>query len=371
MGQTVIPWGSPQAVKRWGTTLAVEVTSKSYFETRFIGTDQNKIIQRRTELESDAGDTVTFDLSVQLRNDVTYGDARLEGNEEHLKFYQDEVKIDQVRKAVSAGGAMTRQRTVHNLRQTAKDRSSDYWGQFFDECMFIYLSGARGINKDYVVKPGWQGMAKNPLQAPDDTHYALGGAATSKNTLTADDVMSRTVIEGINTKCSMLRAENPEASNMVPVTIDGGDNYVLLMSPYQSYALRTSTDIGNWLDVQKALTQQAGTKSNIFQGGLGRIGPTVLHEHQKVVRFDDYGAGQDVQAARALFMARQAGIVAYGQGNSAARFNWTEETKDYGNEPTVASGTIVGIKKSRFNDMDFGVISLDTAAYPPVQGSGA
>jgi len=146
MSQTVIPFGDPKAAKKWSAALAVDQVKKSYFERKFVGTDDNAIIQRKTELESDSGDRISFDLSVQLRGGYTEGDQRLEGKEENLRFYTDEVRIDQARHAVSAGGKMTRKRTVHNLRAVAKNRLSDYWSRFMDELMFIYLSGARGIN---------------------------------------------------------------------------------------------------------------------------------------------------------------------------------------------------------------------------------
>jgi hypothetical protein len=83
MSTTTIPFGDPKAVKRWSADLAVDVRKKSYFEQRFIGTSENSVIQRKTELESDAGDTISFDLSVHLRGKPTYGDNRVEGKEEN------------------------------------------------------------------------------------------------------------------------------------------------------------------------------------------------------------------------------------------------------------------------------------------------
>ncbi|MNY44124.1 hypothetical protein D3C86_1791230 [compost metagenome] len=47
------------------------------------------------------------------------------------------------------------------------------------------------------------------------------------------------------------------------------------------------------------------------------------------------------------------------------RWSWEEELKDFKNEPAVASGCIMGFKKTRFNDRDFGVLSIDTAAIDP------
>lgn len=363
MAQTVIAWGDPKAKKAWSTGLAVDQVKKAYFEKKFVGTDENSIIQRKTELESDSGDRVSFDLSVQLRGEATEGDARLEGKEENQKYYTDEVIIDQVRHAVSAGGAMTRKRTNLNLRGNARRLLSDYWARFNDEMMFIYLSGARGINKDFLFSLDWAGRAGNPLQAPDTGHLLYGGAATSKATLTANDKMTRAVIEKAQVKATMLQAQDPENANMVPVSIDGEEHYCIVMNPFQAHDLRTASG-SEWLDVQKAAAAAEGKNNPIFKGGLGMIKNVVLHEHRNSIRFSDYGAGGNVNAGRALFLGRQAGVVAYGT-SGGMRWDWKEETKDYGNEPTVASGAIFGFKKARFNGRDFGVLSIDTAATDP------
>lgn len=360
MATTNIPFGDPRAVKRWSADLAVDVRKKSYFEQRFIGTSENSVIQRKTELESDSGDTISFDLSVHLRGKPTYGDNRLEGKEENLRFYTDQVRIDQVRHSASAGGRMSRKRTVHNIRRLARDRLGDYFYKFLDEVLFIYLSGARGINKDFTEDENYQGFAGNPLEAPDPDHLLYGGSATSKASLTAADIMSPLVIERAMEKAAMMQAENPETANMVPVNIDGGEHYVCVMSEYQATDMRTAAG-GSWIDYQKAAAAAEGRNNPIFKGGLGMINNCVLHKHRNVIRFNDYGAGANVEAARALFMGRQAGVIAYGSSNGL-RFAWEETVKDYGNEPTIAAGFIAGVKKTRFNNKDFGVLSVDTAA---------
>lgn len=364
MGQTVIPFGDPKAQKKWSGKLFVESAKKSYFE-RFIGTSENSVIQRKTELESDAGDRISFDLSVQLRGSPTAGDARLKGNEEQLKFFTDEVIIDQLRKSVSAGGRMSRKRTAHNLRQVAKDRLSDYWSMYVDELLFMYLSGARGINEDFIEQdPNYTGHAGNPFRQPDSQHLLFGGDATSKATLTADDTMSRMVIERAAVKARMMRARDPKNANLLPITINGEKHYVALMSPFQEHDLRSEVGERGWLDVQKAAAAAEGKNNPIFKGGMGMINNVVLHSHESAIRFNDYGAGQNVLAARALFMGRQAAVIAYGTAGGL-RFTWQEEVDDYGNEPTVAAGTILGVSKTRFNKRDFGVVALDTAAKDP------
>lgn len=360
MATTTIPFGDPKAVKKWSPDLAVDVRKKSYFEQKFIGTSDNSVIQRKTELEADSGDTIKFDLSVHLRGKPTYGDNRVEGKEENLRFYQDEVKIDQVRHSVSAGGRMSRKRTVHNIRKIARDRLGDYFYRFTDELLFMYLSGARGVNQDFIEDASFTGFAGNPLQAPDQDHLLYGGAATSKASLTATDIMSPMVIERAAEKAQMMQAENPESANMVPVNIDGGEHYCVVMSEYQATDLRTAAG-GTWIDFQKAAAGAEGRNNPIFKGGLGMINNVVLHKHRNAIRFNDYGAGANIEAARALFMGRQAGVVAYGT-KAGMRFDWEEVMKDYNNEPAIAAGFIAGMKKTRFNNMDFGVLSIDTAA---------
>lgn len=363
MSTTVVAFGDPKAQKKWSANLAVDQRKKSYFENRFIGTSDNSVIQRKTEIESDAGDRISFDLCVQMRNKPTYGDARLEGKEESLKFYTDEVVIDQVRHAASAGGRMTRKRTAHDMRAIAKSRLGDYFARLMDELFFMYLSGSRGVNEDFIEGTAYTGFAGNAFQAPDSDHILFGGAATEKADMVAGDTMKKGVIERALNKAEMMQARNPETANMVPVMNGSDDQYVLLMSPDQAYDLRVS-DTSGWLEIQKAAAGAEGRNNPIFKGGLGMIGGAVLHKHRNVIRFNDYGTGGDVAAARALLLGRQAAVVAYGT-KGGLRYSWEETTKDYGNEPAVASGFIGGIKKTRFNGRDFGVISIDTAAKDP------
>ena len=363
MTKTVVAFGDPKAQKKWSGALFIDITKKSYFDKKFIGTSDEYAIQRLTDLESEAGDTITFDLSVQLRNRPTYGDNRLEGKEESLRFFSDQIKIDQMRHGVSAGGKMSRKRTAHNMRQVGKNRLSDYWAKFNDQMIFIYMSGARGINEDFIETTAWAGHAENPIEAPDADHILYGGDATSKITIDTADIMSRGVIERAQTKARMMSAKDPKNANMMPIMINGEAHYVCVMNPFQEHDLRNK-DQGGWLDIQKAAATAEGRSNPIFKGGLGMINNTVLHSHEWAIRFADYGAGADVAAGRALFMGRQGGVIAFGSAGGF-RYTWTEETKDHGNEPVVASGVIAGVKKTRFNNRDYGVISIDTASKDP------
>lgn len=360
MPATVIPWGDPKAVKKWQATLATQVHRNGYFTKRFIGKGENNIIEQKDDLTSDAGDRISFDLSVKLRQRPTSGDARVKGKEENLRFFTDEVIIDQQRHPVSAGGRMTRKRTVHDLRKVAKDRLAEYWQQYCDELMFVYLSGARGVNAEFIEPTDWTGHAGNAIQAPDASHILYAGAATAKNNIADTSVMAPELIERAATYAKMIRSKDQDATDMMPVDVEGEKHFVVVMSPYQALSLRTA-DSSKWIEYQKAAAAAEGRKNPIFRGGLGMIGNVVLHDHENVIRFSDYGSGVNLPAARALFLGRQAGVVAYGTPGGM-RFMWKEEMEDYDNEPTVVAGLIWGFKKTRFNGKDFGVIALDTYA---------
>jgi N4-gp56 family major capsid protein len=362
--QTVVGVNDPKAVRRWATSLATDTEKQSYW-SKFIGKGENNIVERKVELEDEAGDTIQFDLSMRLRGGMTLGDDRVEGSAESLTFYTDEVKIDQARKGASAAGRMSRKRTLHNLRRIARDRTSEYVAQWIDEGFFVYLSGdasLTAINQDAVFDKAFAG---NPIKAPDADHILYAGSATSKATIAASDKMNVAFLERVAVKPTMMNAVNPNVTRMSPVNVEGGKRFIVLMSPLQAYDMRVETGDLSWSKISQALATSEGRNSPIVKGGLGMISNLVLHEHESVRRYNDYGSGSNVPAARALLLGRQAGVVAYGSGGNGSRMSWVEKMTDADNQIEIYCGLIAGMKKTRFNDLDFGVCALDTASTNP------
>ena len=363
MAQTNIPVGSQLAVKIWSPRLATDVPTKSYWNRRFIGDSENSVIHQDSSLANAAGDKVQFDLSAKITGSPVTGDNVAEGQGKQLRFFSDEVLIDQARMPVDTGGKMTKKRTIHNLRTTARNRSSDYWATWIDQLIFMYLSGARGINADFHEPVGYAGHGGNAFTAPDSSHILYGGAATSKATITSSDKMTKALIERAETHAQMMTAIDPQSSEIVPVMVEGGDHYVVVMSPWQEHDLRVADTTG-WLDIQKAAAGAEGRNNPIFRGNLGMIKSVVLHKHRHVVRFSDYGSGTNLHASRALFMGRQAGVMAYGSSKKL-RYEWSEREWDHGNRVEILSGLVIGFKKATFNNRDFGICALDTYAANP------
>lgn len=370
MAQTIIGLNDAKAVKKYSGYLAVDVAKISYFNRKFMGSgpDTSQPIQVLTQLESDAGEQITYDLNLQLRMQPVEGDSVLEGLEEDLRFATSQVYIDQMRAGVNTGGRMTRKRTLHDLRAVARKRQAEWWSRMFDEQLFMYLSGARGINSEYITPTTYTGRANNAFAAPDTQHLLYGGNATLKSNVDANDKFDLSLLDRAVVKATMMGGGTQGIPQIQPVMIDGGEHYVALINPFQMYDLRTNSNTGQWLDIAKAAAAAEGRNSPIFKGAAGMYNNVVIHEHKNVIRFNDYGGGS-IAAARGLFLGSQAAVVAFGSPGTGLRFDWSEETRDNGNQVVITTSSIFGITKNRYTidgtAYDFGVIALDTAAADP------
>ena len=288
-----------------------------------------------------------------------------------LKFYTDSLYIDQLRGGVNTGGTMTRKRTIHNLRDIARKRQSEWWARLFDETLFMYLSGARGVNSDFIEDTSFTGYAGNSFVSPDSQHILFGGGATAYNSAAFDSSakMTTAMIDKAIARADTMGGGTSGVPALEPCKIDGEPHYVLVMHPWQEYDLRVATATGTWLDIQKAAAAAEGKNSPLFKGGLGMYNNVILHKHKGVVRFSNYGSGGTVAAGRALFLGRQAGVVAFGSPGTGLRFDWHEEMEDRGNQVVITTSSIFGVKKTAFSiggtSRDFGVIALDTACADP------
>jgi len=103
MAQSSYGVNAPEAVKLWSRKLMEEALKQTY-ASRFMGADSNSLIQIQDDATKSPGDRITTILRMQLTGAGTSGDATLEGNEEALATYTDNIYIDQLRHAVRSKG---------------------------------------------------------------------------------------------------------------------------------------------------------------------------------------------------------------------------------------------------------------------------
>jgi N4-gp56 family major capsid protein len=372
MARTIIGVNDAKAVKRYAGLLAYDTSQKSYWNQRFMarGAEAEVPVQILTDLESDAGEQIFYDLLAELRAAPIEGEDNLEGNEEQQRFYTDSIYIDQARTGVNTGGRMTRKRTLHNLREKARRQQSGWWARLMDEQLFMYGSGARGVNPNFLFPLGYTGRANNAFVTPDANHQLYGGDSgsgipTSFGTIDANDKMGLDVIDRAKTRAVVQGGGPTGVPVLQPCKIDGNEHFVCVMHTWQEDDLRKAVGTGGWLDIQKAAAAAEGRNSPLFKGGLGMYRGVVLHSHRNVIRFSNAGAGANIEAARALFLGAQAMVCAFGSPGTNLRFDWHEETDDRGDKVVITSGSIFGVKKVTFTTdvgaQDFGLFSLDTA----------
>lgn len=91
MPRTIVGLNDSKAVKRYSAFLAVDTAKIGYWSKKFMGYGETAStpVQMLSQLETDAGEQITFDLSLQMKMQPVEGDDTLEGQEDDLKFYTD------------------------------------------------------------------------------------------------------------------------------------------------------------------------------------------------------------------------------------------------------------------------------------------
>lgn len=336
------------AVKLWGKKLFQDALKKTYFD-RFMGKSSNSLVQLRDETSKGPGDRITIGLRMQLSGAGVQGDGTLEGNEESLTTYSDNVFIDQLRHAVRSAGKMSEQRVPFSVRDEAKAGLEDWWADRLDTWFFNQLAG-------YTAQTDTRYTGNQAATAPSTNRKLFAGSTATDVGQTSSDIFNLNLID----KC-VERAETVSPT-LRPIMVGGEKKFVMFLHPYQVYDLRTSTSSGQWLDIQKAaLAGGKDSGSPIYTGALGEYNGVVLHQASRVPQGVN-GSSAVTTTRRAIFCGAQAALMAYGQKDQSAEMSWVEELFDYQNQLGVSAGMIAGLKKTVFNSEDFGTITVSTYA---------
>lgn len=348
------------AVKLWAKGLMHEALSKTWV-SKFMGKTTNSLLYVKDDLKKSAGDKITYGLRMLLTGDGIAGDGTLEGNEEALTTYDDAIFIDQLRHAVRSGGKMSEQRVPFSVRNESRLGLADWWADRFDTWFFNQMCGytVQGDTKftgmNAVVDPGASAVA-------DTDHILYPDGQTSDQ-----DVESASASTGFNLNLIDYAVEKAETISPIirPIMINGESKYVIFLHPYQVTAMRTSTDTGQWLDIQKAALSGGKISGNpIYTGALGEYNNVIIHKALRVTQGVNSSTGAAISTVRrAVFCGAQAGCISFGrEGGTPQRMSWVEELFDYKNQLGVSAGAIGGLKKARFNSKDFGTIVIPTHA---------
>ena len=367
MAQTTFGVGHPLAVSVWSKDLAAEAIRRTFIG-KFIGQTEDSLIMEKVDLKKSAGDNITCGLNVQMQGDGVQGDATLEGNEEALQFYDDNLRIDQLRHATRVKGRMTEQRVPYNLRRVSRDRLADWWARRMDVSFFNQICGNTAVSDTKFT-------GNNAVIAPSTNRIIRAGNQSTDQALTTSDKFDLTYIDVARNYAETASIEASTGPMIRPISEDGNDYYVMFLHDDQVYDLRVNTTAGQWQDIQKAALMGGDVASNpIFTGALGIYNGVILHKAARVTQGVHSTAGTAVSnTRRAVLCGAQAAAIAFGSENGATKYTWVEEMFDYGNQFGVAAGAIWGLKKTKYipednsatNAEDFGTIVVSTYAARP------
>ena len=351
-------------------------------------------IVRVTDLTKGAGDEVEVDVFHQLNGLPTMGDRKLEGRGEALTSASMDLKINQGRHMVDAGGKMAQQRTKHNLQAAARGllSSDNYLGRLNDQKTLIHLAGARGslLRSDDIVPlqshNEFGDIMVNEVKAPTFDRHFYGGDATSLANLDSGDKFSLDVIERmsltINESNAMpiqpIRYKADSAAYAEPL-------YVAYVSPRMMYDFKqtnTAKDL-NML-IANAVNRSKGFNHPLFQGECYLWEGILIRTSRRYIEFaqgfgvDVAGNNNDgstsvvnaaVKAHRGILLGAQALAHAFGNvgkhdGSDAGYIGMTEVDVDHDNGKEISMRWMDGMSKIRFADKngrinDHGVAVFD------------
>ena len=351
MSITTFATGDALAVKLWSKKVSVETLKKTWV-FKFMGKSDNSLIQIYDDTQKSAGDRIRIPLRRLLQGAGITGDGVLEGNEEQLRYFSDDIYIDQLRHAVREGGRFSRQLVPFSVREHARVSLEDWWADRIDTWFFNQICGNTG-------QTDFRYTGNQACLAPDADHLIYAGGASTDASLSnsATYKFSLTLVDVAVEKAKTLDIP------IRPLMINGESKYVMFLHEYQVTDMRTNTDTGQWFDIQKAAMQGGQVSKNpIYTGALGEYNNVIFHSSTRVPGFSA-GEALAANAGRtAVLCGAQSVAMAFGRENGPERYQWEEEYFDYGNQFGVGAGCIAGMKKTRFDGSDFATIAIKTFA---------
>lgn len=348
----------PLAVKLWSRRMDVEALKETFF-ARFTGTTSNDLAVEKTETKKGEGDSITWGLRALASGEGKTEGEVLEGNEEAIDHYNDSLLINELRHAHKVKGKETidAQRVSMDLREEAYDSLKDWWADRLDTAFFNQLSGN-------TAQTNLKFTGMNPALGPS-TNRIIRAKGLGTDAAVAADATALFTLNLIDKAVNRAKTASPMIR---PLKGFGRDvDYIMFMHPDQVLSLRSdASTAGNWFDLQKARLQGGEGDSNaLFAGGVGVYNRTLVFESTRVPQAVNAATGAAIpNTRRAIFCGAQAIAVAFGKNGGPTKFSWFEELFDYGDKLGVKAGLIHGMKKSRYNGEDYGVITVTTYATP-------
>jgi len=351
------------AVKLWSKTLDAEALKYTDIGP-LIGDSPNAIIHRKIETSKGPGDSVTYGIRMQLTGPGFTENQLAEGNGESLSIFSDAIVINELGHVVSVknGNTIDAQRVPFNLREEARDGLADWYAGRFSIAFFNQVCG-------YTPQTDVRFTGLNaPVAA---TRIVRQSGRTDDVSLLSSDTFTINLIDKVK-EAAIVATPKIRPVKLAGQDPKGGrrdynstltDKYVMYLHPFQVTDLRTSTSTGQWLDITKAaLTGGQSTGNGLYTGAIGEYNSVILRSSFNVTNGVSNAGATVANTYRSVLLGGQAAMIAFGQKDTPGKYRWNEELFDHKRRMEVSAWTIHGLRKTKFNNLDYGTIVCSTYA---------
>ncbi len=323
--------------KRWARDLFKIVLPGVEFND-LVGTGTDSIVQMRTELGKGEGDQITFGIRKPLTGEGRVGNDDVEGHEEGMIFKDFNMTIEELNHAVDTGGKMEEQRIPYNLVTEGKSALSDWWQDKLSDFLINYLCG----NSSYKLAGHTFAQA---AEEPDTEHKMLVNDV-AESSQTAADEMDLGFLDAMKQKAEMMNKNGNQYYKMRPISAKGKKYYRVILHTYVFDRLRTNTNVGQWGDLLRSANKLQMPNIEIEYNGL------LISKSERM-----YSPATNVY--RNLLLGAQAACWAWGgAGDSkSTTMAFVPYQRDAKRFMMIRGGGIFGMKKTRFESVDYGVLT--------------
>ena len=349
---------------------------------RYMGRGTNAIIRTISSSVTDGGKTVVMPLIGLIRGEGVSGSQVLEGNEDDMDTYADEIRVNWRRNAVKVPKS-TSYNTSLDLLNAAKPRLRDWAANvvlkkaLVQQMQGIVVPGVSVTDADGTtynapdtVIPYAQASAAQRnafvvnnsdriLFGADIANASSGVMATALATIdNTNDKLTPALIskaKRIAQETASLTATT--ANNISPITpyttADGEEWFVMFVHP------RAMRDLRNDPTMTQANrdARERGESNPLFRGGDLLWDGVVIREMFDLELIAGAGAS-GIDVAHNFLAGQSALAVAWGQEPRVI----TDRDQDYQFRPAVAVEELIGVKKTSFGGKTYGGVSVFTAA---------
>lgn len=358
MSYTTFGVNDSNAVKIWSKFLA-KSERDSLEIAPLMGEDDRAIIHCKDATEKGPGDQVKFNLRARLSGDGISERDTAEGSGEALTFHQDSIVINELGHVVGSASENTidQQRVPFELRTECKNALSDWWK---DRKSVSFFNQVCGNNAETRVKFTGMNATAAPAGSSPLIRHIWPSTHADDQSVTSNDVMTTALIDKAVTKArignQMLR----------PVMIGGQKKYVMYMSEGHVLSLRNNTTGSIWQDITKYTYSGVDAGKNpYYNGALGEWNGVILRRSQDVTQgVNASTSAADTDVRRAVLLGAQAAACAWGRKGDYknSSYRWNEELLDHKRKLEVSAWQIWGLKKTKFNSIDYGTIVVSAYA---------